>query len=186
MEDTDLIACLYSHKDDLNLVSNAFKESSRYVSPRVQVFKNNRPGERGSPQPREDLDASDHDYLPRLEIRFSDIPRTERGVVFGSNLNCDVALPYDGVSDYHLSLTFDDMNRPLVEDLGSSTGTEVTYDDKKHSWIVSGHWVPQQMKCIVINVTDTISFQIVFARYNIGSQAYIDKVNRFRQGIATA
>ncbi|KAK7424793.1 hypothetical protein QQX98_000377 [Neonectria punicea] len=159
MEDTDLIACLYPHKDVLNLVSNAFQASSRYVPPRVQVSKKNRPGERG-----ENPDASDHDYLPRLEIRFSDIPRTDRGVVFGSNPNCDVVLPCDGVSDYHLSLTFDDMNRPLVKDLGSSTGTEIMYDDQGHGvrsnfqWIVGGDWVPQQMKCIVIKVTDTISF----------------------------
>lgn len=34
-------------------------------------------------------------------------------------------------------------------------------------------------------MTKTISFQIVVARHDIASQAYIDKINRFRQGTAT-
>ncbi|KAH6982347.1 hypothetical protein BKA56DRAFT_673070 [Ilyonectria sp. MPI-CAGE-AT-0026] len=146
MEDTDLIA---------------------YNSP-----TNESRSKRGPTEPPGNPGASDFDYLPRLEIRFSDISRTDRGIVFGANSNCDVILSDDDVFNYHFSLTFDEMNRPIVQDWGSLTGLEVTYDNQEHAMFT--------------RVAKAIAFQIVVAYHNIASEAYIDKVNRFRQGTAKA
>lgn len=41
------------------------------------------------------------------------------------------------------------------------------------------------MNRIVINLTDTIWFQIVMTHHDMKSPVYMDKVNRFKQGIAS-
>ncbi|KAK7403872.1 hypothetical protein QQX98_010376 [Neonectria punicea] len=149
-------------------------------------------GERELTEPLENQDASALDYLPCLEIRFSDIPRTDRGFIFGSNPNCDVFLDDKAISNVHFSLTFDEFNRPIIKDLNSLMGTQVTYDGegegarRDFQWIVGGHHTPQEIKSIIITVPNVISFQIVVPFHHITSPAYIDKVNRFKQGTATA
>ncbi|KAK7397631.1 hypothetical protein QQX98_012998 [Neonectria punicea] len=164
------------------------------MPPRLQRSKPKPKGRhaRGSTEPPENAGAPDLNFQPRIEIRFSNIPRTDRGVIFGANSNCDVVLNCQGVSNYHFSLTFDEMNRPIVQDLGSSMGTEVTYGTEGHGvrsdfrWIVGGARVLRKKRDIIIRVIETISFRIVVPRHDIASQAYIDKVNWFRQGTATA
>ncbi|KAM3516793.1 hypothetical protein NHJ13051_009578 [Beauveria bassiana] len=187
----DTIAYLYPNNDENAL--KAIKADPRHMPPRLK-----RPptrysrGERESTEPPENQGASALDYLPYLEITFSDIPRTDRGLIFGSNPNCDVFLDDKGISNVHFSLTFDEFNRPSVKDLKSLMGTQVTYDGegegarRDFQWIVAGHDIPQRMKSIVIMVPNVISFQIVVPFHHITSPAYIDKVNKFKQGAATA
>ncbi|RMJ03713.1 hypothetical protein CDV36_014762 [Fusarium kuroshium] len=192
----DIIAYLYPHGSGFIVgnASKAIEASPRYVPPRLSQPPRTRysRGERESTEPPENQGASALDYLPYLEITFSDIPRTDRGLIFGSNPHCDVFLNYQGVSNIHFSLTFDQFNRPIVKDLNSLAGTQVTYDGgaegvrRDFQWIVGGHHIPQRIKSIVITVPDTISFQIVVPFHPITSPAYIDKVNRFKQGTATA
>ncbi|EGX88256.1 protein kinase [Cordyceps militaris CM01] len=190
--ENDTIAYLYPHNDE-----NAF--SAIMADPRHMPARLERPctqysrGERESTEPPENHEgASALDYLPYLEITFSDIPRTDRGLIFGSNPNCDVSLNRKGISNVHFSLTFDEFNRPIVKDLISLVGTQVTYNGdgegarRDFQWIVAGHIIPQRMKSIVITVPGVISLQIVVPFHDITSPAYIDKVNRFKQGIATA
>ncbi|KND93130.1 hypothetical protein TOPH_02411 [Tolypocladium ophioglossoides CBS 100239] len=120
--------------------------------------------ERESTEPPDDQGASALDYLPCLEVKFSDIPRTDRGLVFGYNPNCDVVLPHQGISNYHFSLTFDNHHRLIVKDWGSLIGTQVTYNGegegtRRHfQWIIGGHDIPQRKKNIIITVQDPISF----------------------------
>ncbi|KAM3549397.1 hypothetical protein ARSEF4850_008877 [Beauveria asiatica] len=123
----DTIAYLYPHKDENAL--KAIKADPRHKPPRLErppprlerpPPRLERPpprlerrrtrysrGERESTEPPENQGASTLDYLPYLEITFSDIPRTNRGLMFGSNPNCDVVLDDEGISNVHFSLAFD-------------------------------------------------------------------------------
>lgn len=89
-------------------------------------------------------------------------------------------------------MTFDEFNRPIIKDLNSLRGTQVTYNGdgkgtrRDFRWIVGGHDTPRGKESIVITVPKTISFQIVVPSHHITSSAYIDKVSRFKQGTATA
>ncbi|ATY65352.1 camk kinase [Cordyceps militaris] len=190
--ENDTIAYLYPHNDEN--ASEAIEADLRHMPPRLERPRTRYSrGERESTEPPENHEgASALDYLPYLEITFSDIPRTDRGLIFGSNPNCDVLLDHKGISNVHFSLTFDEFNRPLVKDLNSLLGTQVTYNGegkgarRDFQWIVAGHDIPQRIERIVITVLNVISFQIVVPFHHITSPAYIDKVNRFKQGIATA
>ena len=131
--------------------------------------------------------------MVRLEIKFSDIPRTSHGIVFGCQSDSDVVLPnLKGISKHHFSLTFDDANRLIVRDWGSLLGTEVTYDGEgrgkrsNFQWIVGGDPNPHKKTSIRITVHDTVEFQIVAAHHDLTSPNYIAKVHWFRQGTATA
>ncbi|RMD43974.1 hypothetical protein DV735_g1087, partial [Chaetothyriales sp. CBS 134920] len=192
----DIIAYLYPH--GLGAMGEkaleAIEASPRYVPPRRAQPTRTRysRGERESTEPPEDQGTSALDYLPCLEITFSDIPRTDRGLIFGSNPNCDVFLDEKAISKVHFSLTFDEFNRPIIKDLNSLMGTQVTYDGegkgarRDFQWIVGGDDIPQKMESIIITIPSTISFQVVVPSHPIMSPAYIDQVNRFKQGTATA
>ncbi|ENH66013.1 hypothetical protein FOC1_g10001135 [Fusarium oxysporum f. sp. cubense race 1] len=138
------------------------RERPRLERPRTQFNR----GERESTQPLETWNVSALDYLPYLEITFNDIPRTNRGFLFGYNPYCDVVLPNQGISGTHFSLTFDNSNRLIVKDLNSLRATEVTYDGNGKSarsgfqWIVGGHDILQDKRRVAIAVPDIISFQI--------------------------
>ena len=101
-------------------------------------------------------------------------------------------MPDKSISYCHFSLTFDEDKRLVVKDWGSLEGTEVTYNGegqgkrREFQWIVSGHGVIEEKDSIVINVNPFMSFQIIVAKHDISSQAYIDKVDWFCQGTATA
>ncbi|KZL63700.1 camk protein kinase [Colletotrichum incanum] len=192
MEYTDIVANIYPSSDPKGWVASAIKASSLYEPPQLEQQVRYRRGERASTEPPEDHGASALDYLPRLRITFDDVPRTNRGLTFGSNSNCDVVLDYRGISNCHFSLTFDDNNRLIVRDSGSLVGTQVTYDGegegwRRHfQWIVGGDHIPQRKESIIITLVNTISFQIVVPYHDINSPTYVGMANRFKHGTAAA
>jgi len=193
MEDTDIIAYLYPHKVFGEKELEVIESNSRYVPPRLQHPQPRYSRrERESTEPPENQGASPLDYLPCLVVRFSDVPRTDRGLIFGSNPHCDVVLNIRGISNAHFSLTFDEEKRLIVKDLVSSLGTEVTYDGKgeghrrQFQWIVAGHNIPHNMKRIIVKIRDIISFLLVVPSHDILSPAYIGSATKFLQGAATA
>lgn len=193
MADLDLIARLYLSGSVDEWISEEIKTSSVYppVSARPQRSSQRDYTRRQSTEPPEGS-VPFHHHKPCIEIRFSNIPRSRHGVVFGSDPRSDIAVFSPGISYHHFTLTFDDVGRFIVKDWGSRFGTEVTYDEQgkgKRSdfhWIVGGDDVPMSMDRIVINLTGTVRFQIVMAHHDMKSPVYMDKVNRFKQGIASA
>lgn len=195
MADADLIACLYPVEDNYGHARKAIKKLNklRYVPaqlPQSEVQYGRR--DRAPTQVSLWCGANPLDCLPRIELRFSQPPKTSHGFVFGWDVNSDIVLPWiQGISFHHFALTFDEQNRLIVKDLGSFSGTEVTYDRKgqgKRSnfvWIIGGHKTPKGMTSIVINVHDTLKFQIVVSDHEIQSAQYVDNINRFRQGAAS-
>lgn len=196
MADTDLIACVYPYGDLKTDIANEFKTSSYYVAPRVQQPARRPRGERERTEPLlNTADVPDHYYLPCIKLRLSHIPQSPRGIVFGADPNSDVVLPNDtSISNHHFSLTFDNANRVIVKDWGSHNGTEVIYNDQGHGvrskfqWIVGGHDVPENKRNIIIALPSKpkIKLKIIVAQHDIRSPEYIDKVDRFCQGSATA
>ena len=197
MADTDLIARVYPFGDGSETqVKQAFSTSSYFVAPRIQLTEpqtDSARRERGTTQPPPEgfIDYS----LPCIELRFSKIPRSHYGVVFGVDPNSDVVLPDHGsLSYHHFSLTFDEANRLIIKDWGATNGTEVTYDDqgrgarKEFQWIVGGDPVLEDISDIIIALPTQpkIKLKIIVAQYDIESKEYIDRVDRFRQGSATA
>ncbi|KAF5018843.1 hypothetical protein F66182_9172 [Fusarium sp. NRRL 66182] len=192
----DIVARLYPHGFGIvgKRASNAIKANSRYVPPLLAQPSLTRYSrhERESTEPPDNPGASALDYLPYLVVRFSDVPRTDKGLVFGSNASCDVLLDYRGVSGVHFSLTFDNYHRLVVKDFNSRMGTQVTYDGKGKGartgfhWIVGGHRIPQGMEHIIITVAGVVSFQIIIPFHDITSPVYINKTKSFNQGTATA
>ncbi|EFY85386.1 CAMK family protein kinase [Metarhizium acridum CQMa 102] len=145
------------------------------------------------PTQEEDAKVSAYDGRPFIEIRFSKIPRSSHGVIFGCNRKSDVVLPnLRGLSHFHFSLTFDERRRFIVKDLGSLMGTEVTYDNKgkgkrrNFNWIISGDRKALQEQNIIINIHENVKFEIVAINHNITSPSYIDNVEKFCQGSVTA
>ncbi|KAH0596990.1 hypothetical protein MHUMG1_05298 [Metarhizium humberi] len=137
--------------------------------------------------------TSKHGGRPFIEIRFSKIPRSSHGVIFGRNKKSDVLLPdIKGLSSFHFSLTFDEQKRLIVKDLGSLIGTEVTYDTegggarRNFSWIIGGDRRALRAQNVVINIREKVQFQIVAIKHNIKSPSYIDNVEKFCQGSVTA
>ncbi|KAH6614517.1 protein kinase [Chaetomium sp. MPI-SDFR-AT-0129] len=203
MADTDLIACLHPFRDE----DADGREAKRVIEakPNMNRLVPARRTKTGQPQlsrrlrestpleqPREDVPAYFHH--PGLELRFSRGPQTSYGFVFGRDSNSDVVLEcgIQSLSAHHFALTFDDHYRPIIKDLGSFNGTEVTYDKQGKGrrsdfvWVIGGHDIPQETYTIVITISPSLKFQIVVAHHDITSQQYIDNVNRFRQGTADA
>lgn len=194
MADTDLIACVYPwHYDDMHHAVNAMERKEnlpRYV-PGLKK-KQERPRDRrgrGSteePEPRGDDKTNPR---ARLELRFSHSPKTSAGFIFGCDEDCDIVLPsLRGVSSYHFALTFDDYNRPIVRDIGSFIGTQVTYNNdgkgtrREFSWIVGGHPVPGEETPIVVEINESLKFQLAISSHDMDSQSYKDNIERFRRG----
>lgn len=147
--------------------------------------------EQESTKPLQDPRASALDYLPQLLIGFNNIPRTDKSHIFRSNKNYDVQLPYLGISNIHFSLTFDKFNRPVIKDLNSLKGTQITYNSgsegvrRDFCWIVGGHDIPQKMESIIITVPNAVSFQIVTQSHDTQSPEYVDGIKRFLRGTTT-
>ena len=181
MQQADIVAYLYILPETVPAALGALKSSSRYVPPRLK------------PSPTEPTKnggaSSSLGHLPCLVVKFSDIPRTNRGLVFGSNEYCDVVVDVKGMSQCHFSLTFDEQRRLVVRDLGSLTGTQVTYDGKgegpkrRYQWIVSGHDVLDGKDSIVITVKGVISLRIVVPPHDVSSPAYMRAVGRYCEGV---
>lgn len=198
MEHADIFALIYPHGAGTvgEKASKAIKANPRYVPPRLAQPSRARRRrrdrrERESTEPLQNPGVSPLDYLPSLSVGLGDNPRSDQGLIFGSNPNCDVFLDIDGISNVHFSLTFDEFNRPLIKDLNSLRGTQVTYNGEGEGvrrdfhWIVGGHHIPQEKKSIIITVPYAVAFQIVILPHDIRSSEYVDSVNRFRQGTAT-
>ncbi|KJZ76551.1 hypothetical protein HIM_03887 [Hirsutella minnesotensis 3608] len=195
MDSIDLIARVYPVLHATEQAQRGIKSSKRCVLPRIEAEaqdQRDRHG-RGLTEQPEDRDSSAYSYLPCVELRFSDIPRTKHGLIFGCDPKSDVVLPNrKGISYHHFTLTFDDTNRLIVKDWGSLWGTEVVYSDEGHGkrrnfqWIVSSPGIPSRVKRILVKVDESVQFEVVGIRYDITSQAYIDKVDRFRKGAAPA
>ncbi|KAL2758158.1 hypothetical protein ACRALDRAFT_1092158 [Sodiomyces alcalophilus JCM 7366] len=193
MDDADHIAYIYPVQHSWKLAEKAIRNTPGHRPPQIVEPKPKAQYSRRAREltaPPEDAPASS--ILPCIELKFSRIPRTDRGIVFGSSPNSDVVLPYEGVSGCHFSITFEDTNNLIVKDWGSLMGTEVTYNGqgngkrRKFQWIVAGHRALSGMNDIVVIVQDVISFQIVVAGYDTRSQECAKKVRLFRQGKATA
>ncbi|KAH6620869.1 kinase-like domain-containing protein [Chaetomium sp. MPI-SDFR-AT-0129] len=140
--------------------------------------------------------------LPFLELRFSKLPRAPGGLVFGTDgVKSDVQLPQVGrASGRQFSITFkndfpDGRYRLVVHDLGSTFGTEVSYDgnidkskEKKKfrrifDWLVSGNEYPQRDKAIIqIQINEFLTFRIVPVHRDVTSPTYTRNVERFLRG----
>ncbi|ATY67002.1 serine threonine [Cordyceps militaris] len=190
----NIVAYLYPCSQNFQMVVAAMQANPRYVPPLLQFSENCHERdrhERASTEPPENPGASALDYLPSLVVRLSDVPRTDKGLIFGSNRKCDVHLSAPGISNIHFSLSFDDLNRPIIQDLNSLVGTQVTYDGdgkgvrRDFCWIVGGDDIPRKASSIIITIPDTVSLQIIVQPQNIESPAYVNGVGRFKQGAAT-
>lgn len=199
MTDTDLIACVYPHFDE-NMQSameaiDLDMNKPRYVPGFNRPESRNDSRGRGSTEEPESRRGSDLDKHIHLELRFKNGPKTPHGFVFGRDEDCDIVLPdFRGVSTYHFALTFDDQNRPIVKDLGSFIGTQVTYNGdglgwrSDFTWIVGGLDDPQEetpiKTPIVIHVNKHLKFQLVVSRHDLNSHLYKNNIRLFRQGTA--
>ncbi|KAG8415249.1 hypothetical protein J3458_009111 [Metarhizium acridum] len=200
MDVKDLIARVYPSVDPHGHTAEAIRASPYYVQSqslsdeppkKFQYGRDDR--ETTEPTQEEDAKVSAYDGRPFIEIRFSKIPRSSHGVIFGCNRKSDVVLPnLRGLSHFHFSLTFDERRRFIVKDLGSLMGTEVTYDNKgkgkrrNFNWIISGDRKALQEQNIIINIHENVKFEIVAINHNITSPSYIDNVEKFCQGSVTA
>ena len=125
-----------------------------------------------------------------LVVRFSHGPKTRVGVVGGHAPNTDFAFQnIPGISNFHFALTFDDQYRPIVRDLGSTGGMKVIYDGEeaqrrsKFDWLLQGPGIARG-KPPVLNITDLVQFKIIVPPRDITSPDYINRVERFRVGMA--
>ncbi|KAJ3466849.1 hypothetical protein MRS44_004413 [Fusarium solani] len=171
MNDSDIIARVYPHVVHLKIMSKNLITETRERTELPEDTK-------GSP--------------PCVEVRFSNIPRTSWGILIGSHAECDIVVPLKGVSSCHISITFDDQKRLVVKDWGSLVGTQVTYDNQgsgtrsKFQWIIGGAEVPRNTANIILDLQNGISFRIVASRHDTSCPDYIEKVDRFCCGTASA
>jgi len=140
--------------------------------------------------------SEDGGTLPYIELKFSQVPRTSLGLVFGRSARSDIVLPkLAGISSSHFALTYknsfaDGRYRLVVRDLGSTRGTMVTYDRrgdeprKRFDWIVSGFSVPTATQTLLIQPHKWLTFRLVVFRRNLSSPSYISNVERFCKGTA--
>lgn len=191
--DTDLIAYLYPS----GLETNVFLHGGHYVPAESRAppasTKSLGPGEREGTESLDDEPGED--ALPRVELRFSRGPKSTRGFVFGRHDGSDVVLAdRRGISSCHFIITFDEHNRLVVKDPGSTVGTDVVYERygyqkdrrgmrrKNFQWIVGGGQHPCLKDGIVIQLTGSVKFRIVVSTQDTESEHYVKKVEKFRRG----
>ncbi|KAK2595005.1 hypothetical protein QQS21_007259 [Conoideocrella luteorostrata] len=200
MDDADLIARVYPAvvRGNEKHAPNSIKACSLYVPPQhetaeeeVQYGRDDRETTEPPEQPVDKM-RFEYDGRPFIEVRFSNVPRSSNGVIFGCSTKSDVILPnLKDLSHFHFSLTFDEQKRLIVKDLGSLIGTEVTYDSKgegtrrRFHWIIGGDKNAHRQKNIIIKVHDNVQFEVVANEHDIESQSYIENVEKFCQGSAT-
>ncbi|KAH7031030.1 kinase-like domain-containing protein, partial [Microdochium trichocladiopsis] len=196
MEDSDVIAYIYPFGSghDRERARDVIEAAPGSLPPPLTqpVSTEYDRHERASTEPPADIFVAPLNYLPRLPICFSSIPRTQKGFLFGRNKNCDVVLGYQGVSNIHFSITFDEHNRLIIKDWNSLAATTVAYDTdyteprRNFQWIIGGHDVPDRKHIIVVTIPGIVAFQIVAVWHDVLNPAYHDKANRFKQGSANA
>ena len=182
--DSDLIARLYPAQGDIE--GNAFN-AIRTNQQRQQHMRSLRTPRAPHPTARGSGRGA-----PCLEIRFSDLPLTSLGLVFGRDENsCDVVLPaLRGVSRTHFVLTFkkdarDGLCRPVIRDLGSAFGTTVMFDGRGNAaqtnaeWVVGGTDVADTATQIILQLTPGLRFRLEMARHDLESPEYIRNVAEF-------
>lgn len=214
--DSDLIARVYPSTDELSRI-----DSSSYATQTITSNSGCQPPLRSVPgqraqfsNDRESTPAMDHhpttdkdklDMLPFLELRFSKLPRAPGGVVFGTDGRIsDVQLPnVRRASRRQFAITFkkfpDGRYRLIAHDLGSTFGTEVSYNgeiDKSQErkkfrrsfdWILSGSEYPARERTVIqIQVNDHLTFRIVPVHHDVNSPTYMRNVERFMRGTATS
>ncbi|KAL8927683.1 MAG: hypothetical protein Q9172_001243 [Xanthocarpia lactea] len=123
-----------------------------------------------------------------LVFLFSHGARTSVGVVSGCAVNVDFPILHIlGVSKYHFAITFDEQNRPIARDLGSTGGTKVTYNGEKRQRLSNFDWplVGPSItngKPPILNITDLLQFKVIVPDRDYACPEYVDKVNKFRTG----
>ncbi|KAK8142786.1 hypothetical protein G3M48_008265 [Beauveria asiatica] len=195
MQDQDLIARVYAVAQHAGLANEAIKSSIHYVRPQEQqhppratAYNSREP----TPAPEECDDTLLPDVDgPYLELRFSRIPRSSHGFIFGRHPSSDVVLPDEpGISHFQCSITFDHERRLIVKDLQTTMGTAVTYDDQANvrrsgfRWIVGGHPYIRD-KVIMIRIHKTIWFRLIVAHQDTQSPFYVASADRYCAGQAT-
>jgi len=190
--DPDLIARLYPD-DAAGGARRVIESHPRCVRP-----ERSRPQSRSSREPTVEVpdDDSQEPYLPYIEIKFSHVPRTRAGLVFGSANTSDIVLPsQEGVSARHFALTFKDPANDgrfclTVRDLNVTQGTTVRYGTqagarrRQFDWIVAGRPFCNTVKPVLITLHDALSFRLVVNRQDTSSPAYRERVERFCRGSA--
>ncbi len=202
MEDLDLVACLYPGNPEANdrHTWDAIRmNTSRYLPPRENTISDYR-----SRESTVSLEAENDsiDSYPALRLTFTSELKCGKGLMFGTDPNCDIVLPkLKHVSKRHCYLTFDDQRRLVLRDC-SSLGTAVKYDDAggevrrsllikdregretchDFTWILSGHPFLESTKRIYIEIQG-INFRIVVPKDIINSHLYQANIDRFLQHI---
>ncbi|KAK4114081.1 kinase-like protein [Canariomyces notabilis] len=195
--DSDLIARIYPEVSCV-LAWDTIESHPLKAPPRFRLPPSESTPGRNSRESTASLDddqtADKLDSLPCIELRFSNLPRTPRGLVFGKDSDSDVLLPsLSGISRHHFALTYkntfsDGLYRLIVRDLGSMHGTAVTYDKQgkekrvRFDWIIAGFELPNKADAITVQPLPILRFRIVVADHDITSAAYIAKVERFLHG----
>ena len=189
MEDPNSIALLAparSKKEDRNGRSwEAIRiNTQEHCPPQEKKISDLR--SRESTAPLEDAKDNTQDSIsyPTLELAFNSELKSGRGLMFGTNPNCDIVLPrLRNISQWHCYLTFDAKRRLILRDC-STNGTIVTYDGqggelRRHfTWILGGHKVPQETERIVIEIQG-VGFWIKVSRHDEHPDLYNASVDRF-------
>ena len=148
-------------------------------------------------QPEEDADEKENaDIIPHdgpcLALRFSQPPKTRRGLMVGPCPDLDIVMPkLMSISWYHFTFTFDDENLLIIRDLGSTVGTRVLYGDSDEDaqrgfsvdFSAQGPNLLKR-KPPVIKIRPKLQFKLVVPNHDTTSPTYLANVARFREGTA--
>ncbi|KAI8955287.1 kinase-like domain-containing protein [Xylaria longipes] len=197
MDDSDdVILYLLPHKGegfrDALAATRAAENKSRFlaargsdvVKPRETPHRQERAGTELSYE-RGTFEHTDH-----LVVRFSDGARTRVGVVAGRSPEADITIKEGtDISTFHLAFTFDEQNRPIVRDLGSTGGTKLTYNGEEGERRSNFDWLLQGPSIVkdtppVLNIADHVQFKVIMPPRDITSPDYIDRVKKFRETTA--
>jgi serine/threonine-protein kinase Chk2 len=205
MEDLDLIACLYPkypEAKDKHTWDAIRMNTSRYILPRENRISDYRSRESTvSLEAEKDSNVS----YPALRLTFTSELKCGKGLMFGTDPNCDIVLPnLKHVSKRHCYLTFDEQRRLVLRDC-SSRGTIVKYDEAggelrrsvvikdregretchDFTWILSGHPFLDRTQRIYIEIHG-IDFEIVVPKDMSNTHLYRANVDRFLQEVKTS
>lgn len=188
----DVILWLLPHTgagfDGAEVTTDLSKNKSRLIAARCGAAKEReitRVEREGTEVPQERGSFED---TPSLVFLFSHGARTSLGVVGGCAMDADFHISdMVGVSRYHLAITFDAQNRPILRDLGSTSGTKLTYNGEKgyrlsnFDWPLVGPSIANGRPPI-LNITDQIQFKVILPSRDYTSPGHIERVARFRAG----
>ena len=145
MYDPDVIAYLFAaegtgYRRAIDVIY--MKENKHlFVPPRprqLDIFADR--SARAATEPPDEEDNNNNKYNniqehgPCLKLPFSKPPNTAKGMVAGRCPDSYIVLPkLKGISWFHFTLTFNEENRLVVRDLGSTGGTRVLYGTEEDS-----------------------------------------------------